>query len=145
MFIYMPAIISPLIMGYICGICCCNLAGLPFHLLDKVGKGEWYGNWLGRLRYGNVGAGAGKCVAICRHDHGHLSGISCSPYHRSFYRSGKMDGGFQAWPLFVILHYRFWTFHTDQHYNLNIIGSLSVFDVVMSPYGGWTRDTRRKH
>ena len=47
MFIYMPAIISPLIMGYIWYLLLQPGRGFLFHLLDKMGKGAWFGNWLG--------------------------------------------------------------------------------------------------
>lgn len=134
MFIYMPAIISPLIMGYIWYLLLQPGRGFLFHLLDKVGKGEWYGNWLGS--YGtamlvlvlvNVWQYAGMTMVI------YLAGLQSIP--SELYEAGKMDGASG------VAAFRYITLPLlgpSIRINIitNIIGSLSVFDVVMSLTAG---------
>ncbi|WP_455616930.1 carbohydrate ABC transporter permease [Eisenbergiella sp.] len=134
MFIYMPAIISPLIMGYIWYLLLQPGRGFLFHLLDKAGKGNWFGNWLGS--YGtamlvlvlvNVWQYAGMTMVI------YLAGLQSIP--SELYEAGKMDGasGTAAFRYITIP-----LLGPSIRINIitNIIGSLSVFDVVMSLTGG---------
>lgn len=134
MFIYMPAIISPLIMGYIWYLLLQPGRGFLFHLLEREGKGDWFGNWLGS--YGtamlvlvlvNVWQYAGMTMVI------YLAGLQSIP--SELYEAGKMDGASGA------AAFRYITIPLlgpSIRINVitNIIGSLSVFDVVMSLTGG---------
>ena len=45
--IYMPAIISPLIMGYIWYLLLQPGRGILFTVFDRMGHPEWFGNWMG--------------------------------------------------------------------------------------------------
>ncbi len=134
MFIYMPAIISPLIMGYIWYLLLQPGRGFLFHLLDKMGKGAWFGNWLGSfgsamlvLILVNVWQYAGMTMVI------YLAGLQSIP--TELYEAGKMDGasGISAFRYITIP-----LLGPSIRINIitNIIGSLSVFDIVMSLTGG---------
>lgn len=134
MFIYMPAIISPLIMGYIWYLLLQPGRGFLFHLLEREGKGDWFGNWLGSygtamlvLALVNVWQYAGMTMVI------YLAGLQSIP--SELYEAGKMDGASGA------AAFRYITIPLlgpSIRINVitNIIGSLSVFDVVMSLTGG---------
>lgn len=132
--IYLPAIISPLIMGYIWYLLLQPGRGFIFHLLDNYGKGAWLGNWMGNysstmlvLIFVNVWQYAGMTMVI------YLAGLQAIP--DELYESAKIDGAsflnrfhYITLPLLI----------PSIRINVitNIIGSLSVFDIVMSLTGG---------
>lgn len=134
MFIYMPAIISPLIMGYIWYLLLQPGRGFIFHALDKIGKADLFGNWLGS--YGtamlvlilvNVWQYAGMTMVI------YLAGLQSIP--GELYEAAKIDGASKR----ASFHYiTFPLLGPSIRINIvtNIIGSLSVFDIVMSLTGG---------
>jgi len=68
--IYLPAVISPLIMGYIWYLLLQPERGFVFHALELIGKSSW----LGGLYRTHGRFSTGKCLAICRYDDGYLSG-----------------------------------------------------------------------
>ena len=134
MMIYLPAIISPLIMGYIWYLLLQPGRGFLFHALDRMGKGSWFGNWT--ADYGismlvlvlvNVWQYAGMTMVI------YLAGLQAIP--TELYEAAIMDGAsgrksFRYITLPLLL--------PSVRINVvtNIIGSLSVFDIVMSLTGG---------
>lgn len=134
MIIYLPAVISPLIMGYIWYLLLQPGRGFLFHVLDNVGKGAWFGNWLGSystsmlvLVLVNVWQYAGMTMVI------YLAGLQAIP--GELYEAAKMDGassmkGFRFITLPLLI--------PSIRINVvtNIIGSLSVFDIVMSLTSG---------
>lgn len=134
MCIYMPAIISPLIMGYIWYLLLQPGRGFLFHLFDNMGHPEWFGNWMGG--YGtsllvlvlvNVWQYAGMTMVI------YLAGLQGIP--RELYEAAKIDGASS------VQGFRYVTLPLlgpSVRINVitNIIGSLSVFDIVMSLTGG---------
>ena len=134
MFIYMPAIISPLIMGYIWYLLLQPGRGFLFHLLDKMGKGAWFGNWLGSfgsamlvLILVNVWQYAGMTMVI------YLAGLQSIP------RSCMKRERWTALPVYRLFGYiTIPLLGPSIRINVitNIIGSLSVFDIVMSLTGG---------
>lgn len=134
MCIYMPAIISPLIMGYIWYLLLQPGRGFLFHLADNAGHPEWFGNWMGG--YGttllvlvlvNVWQYAGMTMVI------YLAGLQGIP--KELYEAAEIDGAGK------IKCFRYVTLPLlgpSVRINVitNIIGSLSVFDIVMSLTGG---------
>lgn len=134
MCIYMPAIISPLIMGYIWYLLLQPGRGFLFHLADQAGHPGWFGNWMGG--YGttmlvlilvNVWQYAGMTMVIYLAG---LQGIS-----KELYEAAEIDGAGK------IKCFRYVTLPLlgpSVRINVitNIIGSLSVFDIVMSLTGG---------
>jgi raffinose/stachyose/melibiose transport system permease protein len=134
MIIYLPAIISPLIMGYIWYLLLQPGRGFLYHLLDQAGKGSWFGNWTAGyatsmlvLVLVNVWQYAGMTMVI------YLAGLQAIP--GELYEAAKMDGAGS------VQRFRFVTLPLltpSIRINVvtNIIGSLSVFDIVMSLTGG---------
>ena len=134
MIIYLPAIISPLIMGYIWYLLLQPGRGFLFHVLEQLGKGDVFGNWTSG--YGtsmlvlvlvNVWQYAGMTMVI------YLAGLQAIP--GELYEAAKMDGATAA------KRFRYVTLPLlvpSIRINVvtNIIGSLSVFDIVMSLTGG---------
>lgn len=134
MFIYMPAIISPLIMGYIWYLLLQPGRGFIFHVLDKIGKSYLFGNWLGS--YGsamlvlilvNVWQYAGMTMVI------YLAGLQS--ISGELYEAAQIDGAGGMKSFFYIT---LPLLGPSIRINVvtNIIGSLSVFDIVMSLTGG---------
>lgn len=134
MFIYMPAIISPLIMGYIWYLLLQPGRGFVYYALDKIGKAELFGNWLGSywtamlvLVLVNVWQYAGMTMVI------YLAGLQSIP--ADLYESAQIDGatGRQSFRYITLP-----LLGPSIRINIvtNIIGSLSVFDIVMSLTGG---------
>lgn len=134
MIIYLPAIISPLIMGYIWYLLLQPERGFVFHVLDNMGKGSWFGNWTASyagsmivLVLVNVWQYAGMTMVI------YLAGLQAIP--GELYEAAKMDGASS------VGRFRYVTIPLlipSIRINVvtNIIGSLSVFDIVMSLTGG---------
>lgn len=132
--IYMPAIISPLIMGYIWYLILQPGRGFLFHLADNMGHPEWFGNWMGSyattmlvLVLVNVWQYAGMTMVV------YLAGLQGIPAEVT--EAARIDGAGKAkcfWHITLPL------LKPSIRINVitNIIGSLSVFDIVMSLTGG---------
>ncbi|MDE6993993.1 MAG: ABC transporter permease subunit [Lachnospiraceae bacterium] len=91
MCIYMPAIISPLIMGYIWYFLLQPGRGFLYHFFDGLGHPEWFGNWMGNYKSAllvivlvNVWQYAGMTMVIYLAG---LQGIS-----RDLYEAARIDG-----------------------------------------------------
>ncbi len=134
MCIYMPAIISPLIMGYIWYLLLQPGRGFIYHIFNNIGHPEWFGNWMGG--YGtsllvlilvNVWQYAGMTMVI------YLAGLQGIPKELS--ESAKIDGA-SAVQCFRYVTLPLLTPSIRINVITNIIGSLSVFDIVMSLTGG---------
>lgn len=134
MIIYLPAIISPLIMGYIWYLLLQPGRGFIFHFLNQMGKSSWFGNWMGS--YGiamlvlilvNVWQYAGMTMVI------YLAGLQAIP--EELYEAAKVDGASFSKRL---SHITLPLLIPSIRINVvtNIIGSLSVFDIVMSLTSG---------
>ncbi|MVB12457.1 Lactose transport system permease protein LacF [Caprobacter fermentans] len=128
--IYLPAIISPLIMGYIWYMLLQPDRGFVFHALDLIGKSSLLGNWLGDytacmvvLVLVNVWQYAGMTMVI------YLAGLQSIP--DELYESAKIDGaGF--WDSFRYVTMPMLLPSIRINVVTNIIGSLAVFDIVMA-------------
>lgn len=132
--IYMPAIISPLIMGYIWYLLLQPGRGVLFNIFNQLGHPEWFGNWMGSytscmivLILVNVWQYAGMTMII------YLAGLL--NISKDLYDAAKIDGASN------IQCFRYITLPLlipSIRINVitNIIGSLSVFDIVMSLTGG---------
>lgn len=128
--IYLPAIISPLIMGYIWYMLLQPDRGFLAHALELIGKSQWLGNWLGD--YGacmvllilvNVWQYAGMTMVI------YLAGLQSIP--EELYESAKIDGaGFRDSFRYVTIPMLLPSIRINVV--TNIIGSLAVFDIVMA-------------
>lgn len=128
--IYLPAIISPLIMGYIWYMLLQPDRGFLAHALELIGKSQWIGNWLGD--YGacmvllilvNVWQYAGMTMVI------YLAGLQSIP--EELYESAKIDGaGFRDSFRYVTIPMLLPSIRINVV--TNIIGSLAVFDIVMA-------------
>ncbi len=128
--IYLPAIISPLIMGYIWYMLLQPDRGFVFHALELIGKSSLLGNWLGDytacmvvLVLVNVWQYAGMTMVI------YLAGLQNIP--DELYESAKIDGaGF--WDSFRYVTMPMLLPSIRINVVTNIIGSLAVFDIVMA-------------
>lgn len=134
MCIYMPAIISPLIMGYIWYLLLQPGRGFVYHIFENIGHPEWFGNWMGG--YGtsllvlvlvNVWQYAGMTMVI------YLAGLQGIP--KELNESAKIDGA-SAVQCFRYVTLPLLIPSIRINVITNIIGSLSVFDIVMSLTGG---------
>lgn len=130
MIIYLPAVISPLIMGYIWYMLLQPERGFIFHVLDIIGKSSWLGNWLGGYSSAmavliavNVWQYAGMTMVV------YLAGLQGIP--EELYESARIDG---AGYFSSLKHITMPMLLPAIRINVvtNIIGSLSVFDVVMA-------------
>ncbi|MBE6723109.1 MAG: sugar ABC transporter permease [Ruminococcaceae bacterium] len=128
--IYLPAVISPLIMGYIWYLLLQPGRGFVFHALDLIGKSSWLGNWLGDytasmlvLILVNVWQYAGMTMVV------YLAGLQSIP--EELYESGKMDGA-GSWNSFRYITLPMLLPSIRINVVTNIIGSLSVFDIIMA-------------
>lgn len=134
MFIYMPAIISPLIMGYIWYLLLQPGRGYLYQILERMGKADGIGSWMDSyfsimvvLILVNVWQYAGMTMVI------YLAGLQS--ISNDLYEAAEMDGATSSqcfWKITMPL------LVPSIRINVvtNIIGSLSVFDIVMSLTGG---------
>ncbi len=134
MIIYLPAVISPLIMGYIWYLLLQPSRGFLYHLMENMGQADSFLNWTAKysssmlvLILVNVWQYAGMTMVV------YLAGLQAIPVE--LYEAAKMDGAsgiksfrYVTLPLLV----------PSIRINVvtNIIGSLSVFDIIMSLTGG---------
>lgn len=128
--IYLPAIISPLIMGYIWYFLLQPKRGFVFYAFQQLGLGDPIGNW--SLSYPlsmmvlilvNVWQYAGMTMII------YLAGLQSIP--NELIEAGKIDGAgrFQVFKYITVP-----LLMPAIRINVvtNIIGSLSVFDIIMA-------------
>lgn len=134
MFVYMPAIISPLIMGYIWYLLLQPGRGFVYLALDKMGQSSLLGNWLGSyfstmlvLILVNVWQYAGMTMVI------YLAGLQSIPLE--LYEAAQIDGASKV-KCFQLITLPLLGPSIRINVVTNIIGSLSVFDIVMSLTGG---------
>ena len=132
--IYMPAIISPLIMGYIWYLLLQPGRGVLFNIFNQMGHPEWFGNWMGSyttsmvvLILVNVWQYAGMTMII------YLAGLQ--NISKDLYDAAKIDGATDA-QCFKSITMPLLIPSVRINVITNIIGSLSVFDIVMSLTGG---------
>lgn len=128
--IYLPAVISPLIMGYIWYLLLQPGRGFVFHALELIGKSSWLGNWLGDFTASmivlvlvNVWQYAGMTMVV------YLAGLQSIP--GELYESAKMDGA-GSWNSFRYITLPMLLPSIRINVVTNIIGSLSVFDIIMA-------------
>lgn len=69
----MPAIISPLIMGYIWYLLLQPGRGILFTVFDRMGHPEWFGNWMGSYTTTMIVLVLVNVWQYAGHDHDHLS------------------------------------------------------------------------
>lgn len=128
--IYLPAIISPLIMGYIWYFLLQPKRGYLFYALTQLGISDFLGNWmssygsaLGVLVFVNVWQFAGMTMII------YLAGLQSIPADLT--EAAAIDG---AGILQTFFRIKIPMLMPAIRINVitNIIGSLSVFDVIMS-------------
>lgn len=128
--IYLPAIISPLIMGYIWYFLLQPSRGFLFHAFQQFGLGDPIGNWMGS--YGsallvliivNVWQFSGMTMII------YLAGLQSIPQELN--EAAMMDGA-NVWQRFTNVTMPMLMPAIRINVVTNIIGSLSVFDVIMS-------------
>ncbi|OGO80578.1 MAG: sugar ABC transporter permease [Clostridiales bacterium GWC2_40_7] len=128
--VYMPAIISPLIMGYIWYFILQPERGYLFHLLKKAGLEYMLGNWLADYKAAllvlilvNVWQYAGMTMII------YLAGLQSISL--DIYEVSRIDGAGYFSRLFYIT-VPLLIPSIIINVVTNIIGSLSVFDVIMA-------------
>lgn len=128
--VYLPAVISPLIMGYIWYFILQPGRGFLHHILESMQLGFLNGNWLGDptnalnvLVLVNVWQFVGMTMII------YLAGLQSIP--EELYESSKMDGaGYLARIRYVTIPMLYPAIKINVV--TNIIGSLAVFDVIMA-------------
>jgi len=128
--IYLPAIISPLIMGYIWYFLLQPGRGFLYHAMEQLGSSFQLGNWMNDypttmtvLILVNVWQYAGMTMIIYLAG---LQGIS------SDLREAAMIDGATSWQRFTRVTLPLLMPAIRINVVTNIIGSLSVFDVIMS-------------
>ena len=130
----MPAIISPLIMGYIWYLLLQPGRGVIFNLLNQMGHPEWFPNWMSSytseivvLVLVNVWQYAGMTMII------YLAGLQ--NISQDLYDAAMIDGA-TGWQSFRFITLPLLVPSIRINVVTNIIGSLSVFDIVMSLTSG---------
>ncbi|SDN52342.1 raffinose/stachyose/melibiose transport system permease protein [Paenibacillus sp. yr247] len=128
--VYLPAVISPLIMGYVWYFILQPGRGYLFRLLDHFHPGMWSINWLGDnsaalkvLIFVNVWQFVGMTMII------YLAGLQSIP--EELYEASKIDGaGYfsKLWYVTIPMLYP----SIKINVVTNIIGSLSVFEIIVA-------------
>ncbi|CAH1216783.1 Melibiose/raffinose/stachyose import permease protein MelD [Paenibacillus allorhizoplanae] len=128
--VYLPAVISPLIMGYVWYFILQPGRGFLYHILDNMNLGFMNTNWLGDsssamkvLVMVNVWQFVGMTMII------YLAGLQSIP--AELYESSKIDGA----GYFATLHsITIPLLYPAIQINVvtNIIGSLSVFEIIVA-------------
>ena len=128
--IYLPAIISPLIMGYIWYFLLQPGRGYLFHVFQQLGLPDLIGNWMGSyssairvLILVNVWQFAGMTMII------YLAGLQSIP--AELIEAARIDGA-TGWQVFRKVSMPLLIPAIRINVVTHIIGSLSVFDVIMS-------------
>lgn len=128
--VYLPAVISPLIMGYIWYFILQPERGYIPHVLRELGLGDWDVNWLGEsssalvvLVLVNVWQYVGLTMII------YLAGLQSIP--AELYEAARIDG---AGNRSSLRHITLPLLYPAIKINVvtNIIGSLSVFDIIVA-------------
>ena len=132
--IYMPAIISPLIMGYIWYLLLQPDRGVLHQLLSQGASLSLLSNWMSDYRsqmivliLANVWQYAGMTMIV------YLAGLQ--NISRELYEAAQIDGA-SKWQAFWHLTLPLLGPSIRINVVTNIIGSLSVFDIVMALTGG---------
>lgn len=128
--VYLPAVISPLIMGYIWYFILQPQRGFLHHVLESLHLGFLNSNWLGEptsalnvLVLVNVWQFVGMTMII------YLAGLQSIP--EELYESSKIDGaGYFSRLRYVTIPMLYPSIKINVV--TNIIGSLAVFDVIMA-------------
>lgn len=128
--VYLPAVISPLIMGYIWYFILQPGRGFLYRIMEQLQSGELNADWLGSsgsalvvLVLVNVWQYVGMTMVI------YLAGLQTIP--QELYEASKMDGaGYLATLKYITVP----LLAPSIKINVitNIIGSLSVFDIIMA-------------
>lgn len=130
MIIYLPAIISPLIMGYIWYFLLQPERGFLYHALKLIGQSQLLSNWT--AGYGstmavligvNVWQYAGMTMIV------YLAGLQS--ISGDLYEAAQIDGA-DKWRRFRYITFPLLMPSIRINVVTNIIGSLSVFDVIMA-------------
>ena len=128
--IYLPAIISPLIMGYIWYFLLQPGRGFLYHAFAQLGLPDLIGNWMGSysssmavLVLVNVWQFAGMTMII------YLAGLQSIP--AELLEAATIDGA-TPWQRFTRVTIPLLMPAIRINVVTNIIGSLSVFDIIMS-------------
>lgn len=128
--IYLPAVISPLIMGYIWLFILQNEHGALYQILEKINLSFLYKDWLADRKaamwviiFINVWQYVGMTMTI------YLAGLQAIP--TEMYEASKIDG---AGYLLTLRYITIPLLMPSIRINVitNIIGSLAIFDVVMA-------------
>lgn len=132
--VYMPAVISPLIMGYIWYYILQPQRGFLYQALDRLHLAAYAGNWLGDSSAAlkviilvNVWQYVGMTMIV------YLAGLQSIP--QELYEASKIDGaGYAGRLVYVTLP----LLYPSVKINVvtNIIGSLSVFDIIVAMTDG---------
>lgn len=128
--IYLPAVISPLIMGYVWYFILQPDRGFLYHFLQNVHLGSLGGNWLGNPKSAlivliliNVWQFVGMTMII------YLAGLQSIP--KEMYEACEIDGAGYAKSLWYIT-IPMLVQSIKINVVTNIIGSLSVFEVIIA-------------
>lgn len=128
--IYLPAVISPLIMGYVWYFILQPDRGFLYHVLQNLNLGVLSGNWLGNPRSAlivliliNVWQFVGMTMII------YLAGLQSIP--KELYEACEIDGAGYAKSLWYIT-IPMLVQSIKINVVTNIIGSLSVFEVIIA-------------
>ncbi|WP_214628752.1 carbohydrate ABC transporter permease [Paenibacillus agaridevorans] len=128
--VYLPAVISPLIMGYIWYFILQPERGYLAHVLQGIGLGSLDVNWLGEsssalivLIVVNVWQYVGMTMIV------YLAGLQGIP--ADMYEAARMDGA-GRWAAFRYLTLPLLYPSIKINVVTNIIGSLSVFEIIVA-------------
>lgn len=128
--IYLPAVISPLIMGYVWYFILQPDRGFLYHVLQNLNLGVLSGNWLGNPKSAlivliliNVWQFVGMTMII------YLAGLQSIP--KELYEACEIDGAGYAKSLWYIT-IPMLVQSIKINVVTNIIGSLSVFEVIIA-------------
>jgi raffinose/stachyose/melibiose transport system permease protein len=128
--IYLPAVISPLIMGYVWYFILQPDRGFLYHVLQNLNLGALSGNWLGNPKSAlivliliNVWQFVGMTMII------YLAGLQSIP--KEMYEACEIDGAGYAKSLWYIT-IPMLVQSIKINVVTNIIGSLSVFEVIIA-------------
>lgn len=128
--IYLPAVISPLIMGYVWYFILQPDRGFLYHVLQNLNLGMLSGNWLGNPKSAlivliliNVWQFVGMTMII------YLAGLQSIP--KELYEACEIDGAGYAKSLWYIT-IPMLVQSIKINVVTNIIGSLSVFEVIIA-------------
>jgi raffinose/stachyose/melibiose transport system permease protein len=132
--VYIPAVISPLIMGYVWMLVFKDEYGVIYSIFDALGQGSSYVNLLGSKNWAmlliilvNAFQYVGMTMTI------YSAGLQGIP--KDLYESAEVDGANKAQTFF---HITIPMLGPSIVINVitNIIGSLAVFDLIVSLTGG---------